>query len=171
MIEKGRAGWILFISLALSFVVQAQQPLTWEQVRARFQQNNPALLADELNIDESKASEITAFLRPNPTLSLSADGTQIVPDHGVWQPFRGTFFTPSISYLLERQHKRELRLESAQKATLIARSNHADTERTPIMTVCWESAEPASVPATSLKSISTGSNCSACSMNPTCRML
>ena len=130
MIEKGRAGWILFISLALSFVVQAQQPLTWEQVRARFQQNNPALLADELNIDESKASEITAFLRPNPTLSLSADGTQIVPDHGVWQPFRGTFFTPSISYLLERQHKRELRLESAQKATLIARSNHADTERT-----------------------------------------
>jgi cobalt-zinc-cadmium efflux system outer membrane protein len=129
MIENSRAGWILFILLALCFVVHAQQPLTWAQIRARFEQNNPTLLADELNIDESKASEITAFLRPNPTLSLSADGTQIVPDHGVWQPFRGTFFTPTVSYLHERQHKRELRFESAKKATLIAQSNHADTER------------------------------------------
>ena len=108
----------------------AQQALTWEQVRARFEQNNPTLLADKLNVDESRAQEITAFLRPNPTLTLSADGTQIAPDKGVWRPFAGTFESPSISYLHERQHKRELRLESAKKATLIAESSHANLQRT-----------------------------------------
>ncbi len=103
---------------------------TWEQVKDRFELNNPTLLADKLNIDESKAQEITAFLRPNPDLTLSVDGTQIAPDRGVWRPFAGTFESPGISYLHERRHKRELRLESAKKATLIAESNHVDMERT-----------------------------------------
>jgi len=108
----------------------AQQALTWEQVRARFERDNPALLADRLSIDESRAQEITAFLRPNPQFSLLADGTQISPHKGVWRPFAGTYESPSISYLHERQHKRELRLESARKGTLIAESSHADLERT-----------------------------------------
>jgi len=120
----------LFLLLACGLKAGAQQALTWEQVRARFEQSNPTLLADTLNIEESKAEEITAFLRPNPTFSLSADGTQIAPSQGVWKPFAGTFETPSLSYLHERQHKRELRRESQQKATLIAESNHADLERT-----------------------------------------
>jgi cobalt-zinc-cadmium efflux system outer membrane protein len=104
--------------------------LTWEQVRERFETSNPTLLAGKLNVDESKAQEITAFLRPNPSFTVSADGTQIVPHKGVWQPLAGTFETPSISYLHERQHKRELRLESAQKGTSIATSQQADLERT-----------------------------------------
>jgi cobalt-zinc-cadmium efflux system outer membrane protein len=99
-------------------------------VKDRFELNNPTLLADKLNIDESKAQEITAFLRPNPDFALSIDGTQIAPEKGVWRPFAGTFETPGISYLHERRHKRELRLESARKATLIAQSSHADLERT-----------------------------------------
>ncbi len=103
---------------------------TWEQVKESFEMNNPTLLADKLNIDESKAQEITAFLRPNPDFTLSIDGTQIAPNDGVWRPFAGTFETPAISYLHERRHKRELRLESAKKATLIAESSHADMERT-----------------------------------------
>jgi cobalt-zinc-cadmium efflux system outer membrane protein len=81
----------------------------------RFEVSNPNLLADKLNIDESKAQEITAFLRPNPTFTLSADGTQIAPNRGAWQPFAGTFVSPSVSYMHERGHKRELRLESAKK--------------------------------------------------------
>src|SRR5580692_3354699 len=108
---------------------QAQVSLTWEQVRNRFEANNPTLLADKLNIDESRAQEITAYLRPNPDLTLTADGTQIAPDKGVWRPFAGTFESPAISYLHERRHKRELRLESAKKATLIAEPSHADLER------------------------------------------
>jgi len=119
----------LVLLLACGLKAGAQQALTWDQVRARFEQSNPTLLADTLNIEESKAEEITAFLRPNPTFTLSADGTQIAPSQGVWKPFAGTFETPSLSYLHERRHKRELRLESQQKATLVAESTHADLER------------------------------------------
>jgi len=106
------------------------QAWTWEQVKDQLELSNPTLLADKLNIDESKAQEITAFLRPNPDLTLTADGTQIAPDKGVWRPFAGTFESPSISYLHERRHKRELRLESSKKGTLIAESSHADLRRT-----------------------------------------
>jgi cobalt-zinc-cadmium efflux system outer membrane protein len=120
----------LFVVLCCGLRAGAQQTLTWEQVRARFEQSNPTLLADKLNIDESKAEEITAFLRPNPTFTLTADGTQIAPSHGVWEPFAGTFESPAISYLYERRHKRDLRLQSQRKATLIAESSHADLERT-----------------------------------------
>jgi cobalt-zinc-cadmium efflux system outer membrane protein len=120
----------LLLLLGYGFAAGAQQVLTWDQVRTRFETSNPTLLADTLNIQESKAEEITAFLRPNPTLTLSADGTQIAPSHGVWEPFAGTFESAEVSYLLERRHKRDLRLKSQQNATLIAESTHADLERT-----------------------------------------
>jgi len=118
------------LSVAVAAPVRAQQAFTWEQVRERFEQNNPTLQAAQLSIDESKAQEITAFLRPNPNLGLLVDGTQIAPNHGVWQPFAGTFESPSISYLVERRNKRQLRLEGAKKDTLIAESDYADQERT-----------------------------------------
>lgn len=104
--------------------------LTWQNVRDRFEAGNPTLLADKLSIDESRAEEITAYLRPNPTFTLSTDGTQLRPYQGIWQPLRGTSISPNISYLHERQHKRELRLESAKKGTMIAEFSHADLERT-----------------------------------------
>ena len=107
----------------------AQQALTWEQVKDGFERNNPTLLADELSLGELKAQEITAYLRPNPNLTLAMDGTQIAPQSGVWKPFAGAFEPPGISYLHERGHKRELRLESAKKATRIAESTHADLDR------------------------------------------
>jgi outer membrane protein, heavy metal efflux system len=107
-----------------------QTTLTWEQVRSRFEARNPTLLADQLNVSESRAEEITAYLRPNPTLTLTADGTQIAPNNGVWEPFAGTFESPAISYLHERRHKRDLRLESAKQGTIIAEFSHADLERT-----------------------------------------
>jgi cobalt-zinc-cadmium efflux system outer membrane protein len=120
----------LWLLMAASIPAMAQHTLTWEQVRVQFERDNPTLLADKLSIDESKAQEITAYLRPNPQFSLLADGTQISPSKGIWRPFAGTYESPSISYLHERRHKRELRLESAQKGTLIAESSHADLQRT-----------------------------------------
>ncbi len=87
-------------------------------------------LAFSVGIDESKAQEVTAYLRPNPGLTLSTDGTQISRYKGVWQPFTGTQFSSNFNYLHERQHKRELRLESAQKGTGISVSAQADLERT-----------------------------------------
>ena len=107
----------------------AQQPLTWDQVKAKFEAVNPVLKADAANVEEMKAEEITAFLRPNPQFTLLADGTQIAPHNGAWTPVKGTTEQPNFSYLHEREHKRELRLESAREGTEITQSQHVDLER------------------------------------------
>src|ERR1700751_3355249 len=123
---------LLFVSitLAASLASAQQKSYTWPQIRDKFENTNPTLLADALNVQESKAQEITANLRPNPDFNVSVDGTQVAPHDGVWKPFAGTFETPGISQLIERQHKRGLRLESAKKNSLITESNHADLQRT-----------------------------------------
>ena len=107
----------------------AQQPLTWDQVKAKFEAVNPVLKADAAKVEEMKAEEITAFLRPNPQFTLLADGTQIAPHNGAWTPVKGTTEQPNFSYLHEREHKRELRLESAREGTEITQSQHVDLER------------------------------------------
>jgi outer membrane protein, heavy metal efflux system len=119
----------LIVASAISPVVFAQQPLDWDQVRARFIVSNPALKADADNVDEMKAEEITAYLRPNPQFNLAVDGNQAAPHNGVWAPFKGTTEQPNVSYLHERDHKRELRLESAQEGTRITQSQHEDLQR------------------------------------------
>ncbi|HTX40101.1 MAG TPA: TolC family protein [Bryobacteraceae bacterium] len=106
-----------------------QQALTWQQVREKFEAANPTLKASQLNIDEDRAAEITAYLRPNPDFTLSTDGTQIAPNLGVWQPFGGTDVSTSFSYLHERAHKRELRLEAARNGTAVAIAQRDDQER------------------------------------------
>jgi cobalt-zinc-cadmium efflux system outer membrane protein len=120
----------LFATAVLAKSGFAQKPLTWQEVRDKFEAANPTLRAGQIGLDESKAQEITAFLRPNPNLTLSTDGTQIAPYKGVWLPLTGTQFSANFSYLHERQRKRELRQESAQKGTGIATSAQTDLERT-----------------------------------------
>jgi len=136
-----RAGRLLAVAgcaclLAVSMHAQGGgAALTWDQVKARFEANNPTLRADQSNVEEMRAQEITANLRPNPQIGLTVDGTQIAPNNGVWEPLAGTFLVPSISYLHERDHKRELRQKSAQEGTQIAASQHEDLERTLLFTL------------------------------------
>jgi outer membrane protein, heavy metal efflux system len=138
--------WRSLIRLALlgaTAIAAAQQPVappaappapaprawTWENVKDRFEQNNPTLLAGKLNIDELKADEITAHFRPNPSLGLLSDQIDPFnggPNHG---PFAYLLPSATISYLHERAHKRELRTESAKKATAIGVSQQSDLER------------------------------------------
>jgi cobalt-zinc-cadmium efflux system outer membrane protein len=113
----------------------AQTVYTWQQLKDKFEANNPSLRAAQLNIDESRAAEITAYLRPNPDADLSTDGTQLSRYQGVWRPFAGTQYAPGISYLHEREHKRELRRDSAKQATAVAESTYLDQERGLIFTL------------------------------------
>ena len=122
--------WTVLLLFCLISGVHAQQTYTWPQIREKFETANPTLLAAKLNIDELKAEEITAHLRPNPDFTLTADGTQITPSRGVWQPFAGTFVSPAVSYLFERRNKRNLRFEAAKQGTAIGVAQQADTERT-----------------------------------------
>ncbi|HEY3823109.1 MAG TPA: TolC family protein [Bryobacteraceae bacterium] len=125
----------MFLGLALSvlsaaFPLSAQQrTYDWQQLVEKFEAANPTLRAGKLNIDESRAAEITAYLRPNPDLSLTADGFQISKNGGVWRPLSGVVETPGISYLHEREHKRELRRDQAKESTAVAESTYLDQER------------------------------------------
>ena len=125
----GRLQLGLLVTLGLAQQIFAQTALTWEQIKDKFEAANPTLKAAQDTIDESRAAEITAYLRPNPGFSLTADGVQVSRNSGVWRPFSGVVETPSISYLHERRHKRELRLEGAKKSTDIAASTYQDQER------------------------------------------
>ena len=119
----------VFASLAAAASAQAPPAYSWDQVKAKFEAVNPALKADADNVDEMKAEEITAFLRPNPQFTISVDGNQAAPHGGVWTPLKGTTEQPNFSYLHERERKRELRLESAQEGTRITESQHEDLKR------------------------------------------
>jgi len=102
------------------------QPLTWQDVRNRFISANPTLQAARIGVEESRAQEITANLRPNPQFTAAYD---------YLHPFRSSESTvdaqPSVafSYLFERMNKRGLRRESAEKGTRVASSQAADVER------------------------------------------
>jgi len=123
----------LFVAFAAmhcgSSVAFSQNALTWSDVRARFETTNPTLRAARIGIDESRAQEVTAYLRPNPSFTASLDQLDpFTPDP--YRPLANVFPAISGSYLHERNHQRELRRESAQKATGIAQSQLADQERT-----------------------------------------
>lgn len=120
----------LLLLTSVDVVAQTPSPMTWDQVRHRFEQNNPTLMAGQLNIDESKAQEITAYLRPNPSASFVADQFNFFPGGPSHSCCSDLLTVASFSYLHEREHKRELRLESAQKGTAIAVSTQADLTRT-----------------------------------------
>ena len=94
--------------------------------------HNHSLRATRTQILQNQAQEITANLRPNPTLGMD---TQFVPFFSP-QDFSGENlnetqqFDIGISYLFERGHKREHRLQAARDATAVTRAQVADAERT-----------------------------------------
>jgi len=129
--------WVLLAG-GLGQNAALSQSYTWQQIKDKFEAANPTLQAGKIGIDESKASEVTAYLRPNPTLTGTLDQispfwTQPSPAGGpgssVYRPLANLFPSGSITYLHEREHKRELRLESAKKGTAIAVSLQSDLER------------------------------------------
>src|SRR6267143_6259116 len=121
-------GLSLLVMVCLPPGLFAQQGFTWQQIRDKFEASNPTLGAARIGIDESRAQEITAHLRPNPGFTTTLD--QINPfTTNPYRPLANGLPIVSGSYLHERQHKRELRTASAQKTTSIAISQLADQER------------------------------------------
>jgi outer membrane protein, heavy metal efflux system len=94
-------------------------------------QHNHALQALRSTIQQSLAEEITANLRPNPTLGLDA---QFLP---IFQPsqFSSDYidqqaqFDAGVGYLFERGKKRQHRLQAARDQTALTRSLVSDSER------------------------------------------
>src|SRR5947209_16934149 len=129
-----RALHFLFPFAAISLPAAAQAPLSWEQVLQRFEQNNPALIAGQTNVEETRANEITAGLKPNPQLSLTSDQWNLFHTDP-YRPFAFSQTIVSVTQLIERRQKRPLRVESAGLATSIAGSDQVDAQRQLVFTL------------------------------------
>jgi cobalt-zinc-cadmium efflux system outer membrane protein len=121
-------GFLLCVA-CMGQTTTPQQALTWQETEQKFRANNPTLLAGKVTIDESRADEITAYLRPNPNMAIGLD--QLTPFNGnPYRPLAQSYLFWDFDYLHEREHKRELRRASARQATTIAISSQSDLERT-----------------------------------------
>jgi cobalt-zinc-cadmium efflux system outer membrane protein len=119
---------LLYATACLAQTGLPPRSITWSEAQNQFRTNNLELLAGKVTIAEAQADEVTAFLRPNPDLTLGWD--QLTPFHSnPYQPVAQSYLFWSLDYLHERQHKRELRLASAQKQTAITAQAQADLER------------------------------------------
>lgn len=119
---------LFLLTAFLNAATFAQHAYTWQELRDKFQAANPTIQAARLAVDESRAAEITAYLRPNPGFTALLD--QLAPfTANPYRPLTYTFPAVSLSYMHERQNKRELRRTSARGATAIAESALADQER------------------------------------------
>lgn len=108
--------------------------ITLDQAIAFAIQNNASLQAQRTLISQSKEQEVTANLRPNPTLSWD---TQYLPlfTPSLWSSEYVdtiTQFDVGIGYLFERGKKRQHRLQAAKDATAVTESQTSDQERTTI---------------------------------------
>jgi len=94
--------------------------------------HNHALIATRTLIFQNQAQEITANLRPNPVLGADA---QFIPifspsDFSKDDLDLAQQFDLGLSYLFERGHKRQSRLQAARDQTAVTRAQVTDAERT-----------------------------------------
>ncbi len=102
--------------------------------------HNHALLAAETLIEQSRAQEITASLRPNPVFLTDA---LFIP---LFNPssLNGTVlnniseFDAGVSYTIERGHKRQARVRAARDQTTVTETTIKDNERTLAYTVAQQ---------------------------------
>lgn len=112
------AGRRLVVSVLTSLFVcscPAQQltEYNWEQIQDLFVRSNPSLRAQEQSVVSNRAAELTAGLRPNPTIQNDTTSATV----GIYQEF-------------EIGGKRTARIRSAKLATAISQTDSADTRRT-----------------------------------------
>ena len=95
-------------------------------------QHNHNIIAARTAIEQSLALEVTANLRPNPTLLGDWEYLPFFSPSNLNASYLSnqTEFDAGVSYLIERGHKRQLRYQAAKDATAQTRSLVADNERT-----------------------------------------
>lgn len=123
---------LLLLRLAGTAVGQNKTLITLDEAIDLALAHNHSIKATRTLILQNQAQEITANLRPNPTLGADS---QFVPFFSP-QDFSGTNlnetqqFDIGIGYLFERGHKRQHRLQAARDQTAVTRAQVADAERT-----------------------------------------
>ena len=95
------------------------------------EKNNPLLRANVTLIQQSKAEEITANLRPNLVLTIDSQFLPLfTPSQSPSDYFNtAAQFDAGVGYVFERGGKRQRRLQAARDQTAITESQVADAER------------------------------------------
>ena len=125
----------LFSSFVLADSAFAQGPvrITLDEAIQLALRHNHTLQAARTNIQQNQAAEITANLRPNPTLFTDWEYLPVFSrpqGQTVSEYLQGsTEGDIGLSYLIERGNKRARRLEAARSTTAVTRSQVADNER------------------------------------------
>ncbi len=111
--------------------VQGPVRITLDQAIQLALAHNHTLLAARTTIQQSKAEEITANLRPNPVLLGDALFVPFFQPSDMNSAFldNSSEFDLGVSYLFERGKKRQHRLRAAQDQTAVTESQVADSER------------------------------------------
>jgi outer membrane protein, heavy metal efflux system len=95
-------------------------------------QHNHSLLAARATIDQSRAEETTANLRPNPVLTWDALFLPLFSPSALSSQYiqNSAEFDLGLSYLIERGKKRQHRLQAARDQTAETAASVGDNERT-----------------------------------------
>jgi outer membrane protein, heavy metal efflux system len=110
---------------------QTSAPLTLAQVLDIAHTKNPTLLSAQQRVNATKAAEITAGLRQNPTFTVSGADTTLSANN----PSSTYTYVGNISRLFERGQKRRWRLAVARSTTDVTQSQYNDQERQTVLQV------------------------------------
>lgn len=125
------AGAMTILLLVAPAVGQNTTLISLDQAVDLALAHNHALQASRTLILQNQAQEITANLRPNPTLSADSQFMPFFhPDEFTADNLnQNQQFDIGIGYLFERGHKRQRRLQAARDQTAVTRAQVADAER------------------------------------------
>ena len=128
---------LLFAGLAAA---QTPPRLTLDEVIDLALAHSHTLKATRTQIDQSKAQETTAALRPNPNLSGDTLYVPIFTPSDLTTDTLSTLteFDVGASYLIERGKKRQRRIDAARDATTVTRDQVSDAERQLIFSVAQQ---------------------------------
>lgn len=129
-VRRAAQVFAAFVTICSFARGQATTQITLDQAIDLALKNSPTIQAARTQIDQSKAQETTANLRPNPVLSWDA---QFLPPPGGFTAdnlSQNSQFDVGIGYLFERGGKRFNRLQAARDQTSVTAAQVADNERT-----------------------------------------
>jgi outer membrane protein, heavy metal efflux system len=114
---------------ALSASTAVPRQLTLEMAEQLMLQHNLTLSAARYGVDNAQAQRQTASVRPNPTLTLGAEGFDLASPGNI----TNRLFTVRLDQVFERGNKRALRTEAAEFQVQAADAQVLDATRLQLM--------------------------------------
>jgi outer membrane protein, heavy metal efflux system len=135
-----KTGAFLVVALLGTAAAQGPTRISLKDAIDLAMTHSPALKATRTQIQQNQAQEVTANLRPNPTLAWDS---QFLPLFHLSQFTSDLLndqaqFDAGIGYLIERGRKRQNRLQAARDQTAVTKAQVSDAERTLQFTVAQD---------------------------------